>query len=465
MKFLDDNFLLQTKTAQHLYFEYAVTQPIIDYHNHLNPKDIAENKQFDNLTEIWLQGDHYKWRAMRTNGIPEKYITGKSSDKEKFEKWAETVPYAIRNPLHHWTHLELQRYFDVDELLSPKSATHIYEYCSTKLRTPAYAVQELLLKMNIEVICTTDDPCDDLRYHKQFKESGHKTKMFPAFRPDNAILIENENFLSYIKQLAEVSNVEINSFKALLVALENRVNYFNEQGCKLADHGLTYIPLNDCSKAEIEQIFTKRLKNKELNVGDIEKYKSALLHELAVLYANKVWTMQLHLGAIRDNNDRLKIKFGADSGCDSIGDYEQAIGLSHFLNRLDSKNCLPKTILYNLNPRDNEVFATMAGNFNSDGGVNKVQWGSAWWFLDQKDGIEKQLNTLSSMGLLSRFVGMLTDSRSFLSFPRHEYFRRILCNLIGEGIENGELPNDIKWMGKIIQDICYGNAKRYFQFD
>ncbi len=463
MSFLNDNFLLKTKTAQRLYHDYAKGLPIIDYHNHLSPKDIAENKQFNNLTEIWLHGDHYKWRAMRSNGVPEKYIIGNSTDKEKFEKWSETVPYTMRNPLYHWTHLELQRYFGINELLDKKSADKIYKNCSDKLKSKEFSVQGLLSKMKVEVLCTTDDPSDDLQYHKQFKESEHQTKMLPTFRPDNSILIEKEDFLDYLIQLSKSSKIEINSFKSLVSVLEKRVDYFHEMGCRLADHGLANIPLADYSDKEIEQIFSKR-KEEIITDKEIEKYKSAILHELALMYHKKSWTMQLHLGAIRNNNDRLKKEAGADVGCDSIGDYEQAKGLSQFLNRLDAKDKLPKTILYNLNPRDNEVFATMAGNFNSNGGINKVQWGAAWWFLDQKDGMEKQLNTLSNMGLLSRSVGMLTDSRSFLSFPRHEYFRRILCNLLGEDIENGELPNDIEWIGTMIENICYYNAKEYFQF-
>ena len=465
MSFLNDTFLLKTKTAQRLYQDYAKDLPIIDYHNHLSPKDIAENKQFKNLTEIWLYGDHYKWRAMRSNGIAEEYITGKRTDKEKFEKWAETVPYAMRNPLYHWTHLELQRYFDVDELLSEKSANNIYNICSDKLRDKEFSVQSLLSKMKVEILCTTDDPSDDLQYHKQFKESEHQTKMLPTFRPDNSILIEKEDFLNYLDLLSKSSKTKINSFKSLIAVLEKRVNYFHEMGCRLADHGLSNIPNAKISLSDADLYLKKRLQNEELDDDEINIYKVTVLSELAKFYQKHNWTMQLHLGAIRNNNDRLMLKVGADIGCDSIGDYEQAEGLSRFMNSLDKEDKLPKTILYNLNPRDNEVFATMAGNFNNDGGINKIQWGAAWWFLDQKDGMEKQLNTLSNMGLLSRFVGMLTDSRSFLSFPRHEYFRRILCNLLGEDIENGELPNDIEWIGKMIQDICYYNAKEYFQFD
>jgi len=465
MKFLDKNFLLKTETAQHLYHKYAKKLPIIDYHNHLNPKEIAENKQFKNLTEIWLQGDHYKWRAMRANGIDENFITGNKSDKEKFEAWAETVPYTMRNPLFHWTHLELQRYFNIDELLSKKSASRIYEKCSNELKSKEFSVQSLLTKMNVELLCTTDDPSDELAYHQQISKSDFKTKVLPTFRPDNALLIEGKDYLSYLKELAKTSKVQINSLETLLKVLKSRVAYFHELGCRLSDHGLTHIPKTIISIDKASQVFKKRLQNETLIEQETSCFKITLLSELAILYYSKDWTMQLHLGAIRNNNSRLKEEIGADSGCDSIGDFEQAEGLSYFLNSLDSDNQLSKTIVYNLNPRDNEVFATMAGNFTSDGGVNKVQYGAAWWFLDQKDGIEKQLNTLSNMGLLSRSVGMLTDSRSFLSFPRHEYFRRILCNLLGDDIENGELPNDEEFIGELIQNVCYYNAKAYFKFD
>ncbi len=465
MKFINANFLLKTKTAQLLYHNYAKNLPIIDYHNHLNPKEIAENKQFKNITEIWLNGDHYKWRAMRANGISEALITGNTSDKEKFEAWASTVPFTMRNPLYHWTHLELQRYFDIDTLLTEESAATIYSQTTELLQKPIFSVQSLLAKMNVEVLCTTDDPSDDLIHHQQIKESDFQTKVLPTFRPDNYLLIEKEDFMSCIHKLSEASATDINSFDVLLTVLKHRVEYFHKFGCKLADHGLSSIPKASISIKDAALIFDKRLKNENLNNDEVNSYKITLLTALTKLYHSKDWTMQLHLGAIRNNNDRLNNDVGADVGCDSIGDYEQAEGLSHFLNAIETANHLPKTILYNLNPRDNEVFATMAGNFNSNGGINKVQYGAAWWFLDQKDGMEKQLNTLSNMGLLSRFIGMLTDSRSFLSFPRHEYFRRILCNLLGEDIENGELPKDLPYIGKMIQNICYYNAKEYFKFD
>ena len=464
MSFLDENFLLKTKTAQLLYHNYAKNLPIIDYHNHLNPKEIAENKKFKNLTEIWLHGDHYKWRAMRSNGISEKYITGNSSDKEKFDKWAETVPFTMRNPLYHWAHLELQRYFNIDELLNEESADSIYEKCSTLLKTKDFSVQAIVSKMNVEVLCTTDDPSDDLSYHKALKNSTFKTKVLPTFRPDNYVLIEKGSFCDAIKQLESTTKIAINSYNDLLLVLEEKVSYFHQIGCRLADHGLAFIPKTSCTTKELNQIFSKRIHNETLTSTEINNYQVGILIALAKMYYAKEWVMQLHLGAIRNNNDRLKEEIGTDVGCDSIGDYQQAKGLSNFLNSLDADHQLPKTILYNLNPKDNEVFATMAGNFTSNGGINKVQYGAAWWFLDQKDGIEKQLNTLSNMGLLSRSVGMLTDSRSFLSFPRHEYYRRILCNLIGEEIENGELPNTIEWIGKMIQNICYHNAKAYFNF-
>lgn len=464
MKFLDKNFLLKSKTAQLLYHNYARDLPIIDYHNHLNPKDIAEDKSFKNITEIWLIGDHYKWRAMRANGIDETLITGNKSDREKFTAWAKTVPYTMRNPLYHWTHLELQRYFNITELLNEKSANSIFNKTEKLLNQKDFSVQSLLTKMSVEVVCTTDDLIDELKYHKKLKNSNLKTKLLPTFRPDNALLIDKENYQEYIVKLEKVINSKINSFSDLVIALEKRIDYFNDLGCKLADCGLSHIPFIETTENSTV-IFEKRLKNQPLTQIEINYFQVALLVELSRMYSEKNWVMQLHLGAIRDNNENLLSKVGADAGCDSIGDFEQAKGLSQFLNKLSSKQQLPKTILYNLNPRDNEVFATMAGNFTSNGGINRVQYGAAWWFLDQKNGMEKQLNTLSNIGLLSRFVGMLTDSRSFLSFPRHEYFRRILCSLLGEDIENGELPNDIDFIGKMVADICYYNAKNYFDFD
>ncbi len=462
--FLDENFLLQNQFAEQLYHEFAAPQPIIDYHNHLPPDQIANQKQFETITEVWLKGDHYKWRAMRANGISEDYITGAASDKEKFMKWAETVPYTMRNPLYHWTHLELQRYFGIEELLSPKTAEKIYEKTCGALQDQTFNAPGLLQKMKVEVVCTTDEPTDSLAFHKKHRESSSDLKMLPTFRPDKLLTIGSATFKETFSKLEKITDKEINNFDDFLSALENRIDFFHALGGRLADHGLAQLPKEDFSRKVVEAIFRKEKNKEAIDSSMVKIFQSAVLYELAKMYHARGWTMQFHLGAIRNNNSRLLHLVGADVGCDSIGDYEQATALSAFLNRLDRKNQLTKTILYNLNPRDNEVFATMAGNFNDGSLSGKIQWGSAWWFLDQKDGMEKQIDALSNMGLLSQFVGMLTDSRSFLSFPRHEYFRRILCNRIGQDVQNGELPNDIEWLGKIVADISYGNAKRYFDF-
>ncbi len=462
--FLGEHFLLNNNTAELLYHNYAKGLPIIDYHNHLPPQEIASNKKFETISEVWLKGDHYKWRAMRTNGVNEKYITGSASDKEKFLKWAETVPYTMRNPLYHWTHMELQRYFGINKLLSSASGEEIYNKTNDLLALPEYSTQGLLEKMNVEVVCTTDDPTDTLEHHIEFKSKGNKLKMLPAFRPDKLILIEQNNYLSTLEKLEEIIGSSITTFDELLDALQNRVDFFHLQGCKLADHGLNHMFASDFSESSLNNILHTRRNNGKLTIDEINSFQSAVIYHLAEMYYEKGWTMQFHLGALRNNNNRLMSILGADVGCDSIGDWEQAANLSKFFNNLDEKHKLAKTIIYNLNPRDNEVFATMIGNYNDGSIAGKIQWGSAWWFLDQKDGMEKQINTLSNMGLLSQFLGMLTDSRSFLSFPRHEYFRRILCNLIGQDVENGELPNDTAWLGKLVQDICYNNAKNYFNF-
>lgn len=464
--FLDQNFLLQTKTAERLYHEFAAHLPIIDYHCHLEPSQIAGNINFANLTEIWLKGDHYKWRAMRTNGVNEKYITGAGSDWEKFEKWAETVPYTLRNPLYHWTHLELQRYFDVNEILSPKTARAIYDDCTQKLQTPAYSVQSMVTKMKVEVICTTDDPLDNLEHHIKIKQSGWGTQVLPAFRPDKAMNADDALGLNdYISKLEQVGNISISTYQDYLQALKKRHDYFAANGCTVSDHGLEQMYAEEYTDEEITAIFNKIRSQKALTAIEILKFKSAMLYEFAVWDHEKGWVQQFHLGALRNNNARGFRESGPDTGYDSIGDFSQAQALSKCLNRLNNTNQLAKTIIYNLNPADNELIATMIGNFNDGTVAGKVQFGSAWWFLDQKDGMTRQLNALSSVGLVSRMVGMLTDSRSFLSYPRHEYFRRLLCNLFGEDIENGELPADIEWTGKIISDICYHNAKNYFKFD
>jgi len=462
--FLDENFLLENRTAELLYHEYAKGQPIIDYHNHLPPDEIAADKNFPNLTAIWLNGDHYKWRAMRTLGIPERYITGQASDLEKFQKWAETVPSTIRNPLFHWTHLELQRHFDISELLSPKTADDIYGQCTDMLQRPAYSTRNLLRKMNVAAVCSTDDPIDGLEHHRQAKADGLEIGMRPAFRPDKAILIEKEEFSGYLQKLGNAAGVEILDFDSLLQALKNRINFFDDNGCRLSDHGLERMYAAPFTHKQADITLKKRLAGQELSLDEALSFKSAILYELGGLYAEKGWVQQFHLGALRNNSSRMLRQLGPDTGFDSIGDFGQATALAQFLNRLDSEGKLAKTILYNLNPRDNEVMATMIGNFNDGSVRGKMQFGSAWWFLDQKDGMEKQLNALSNMGLLSCFIGMLTDSRSFLSFPRHEYFRRLLCNLIGRDVHNGELPNDVEWLGGIVMDISYRNAKAYFGF-
>lgn len=462
-KFLGENFLLQSDTAKELYHDYAKEMPIIDYHCHLPPDQIADDKQFDNLTQAWLYGDHYKWRAMRTAGVQESYCTGDKPDFEKFQKWAETVPYTLRNPLYHWTHLELQRYFDIHELLDGDSAEKIYKHCSDKLQTKDYSVRSLLRKMNVKVVCTTDDPTDTLEHHQRIKDDGFEIKILPAFRPDKAMNVDDAaTFNNYLSKLEAASNTTITSFTDYLDALKSRHDFFATMGCAVSDHGLEAVYADDYTDAEIEAAFNSIRSGKELNAEQNRKFKSAMLHIFALWDAEKGWAQQYHLGALRNNNSRMLKQLGADTGWDSIGDFPQSKALAKFLDRLDTTNQLAKTILYNLNPADNELMATMIGNFNDGSAPGKIQFGSGWWFLDQKDAMTRQINALSNMGLLSKFVGMLTDSRSFLSFPRHEYFRRLLCNLFGEEIENGELPNDIKWTGKIIQDICYNNAANYF---
>ncbi|GAA4381451.1 glucuronate isomerase [Hymenobacter koreensis] len=463
--FLNDDFLLQTATARTLYHEYAKQMPIIDYHNHLLPDQIAEDKQFDNLTQIWLYGDHYKWRAMRTNGVDERYITGDASDWEKFEKWAETVPYTVRNPLYHWTHLELQRYFGVTELLSKDSARRIYDHCSALLRTPEYSVRNLLRKMNVQTVCTTDDPADNLEHHRAIAANPFGVQVLPTFRADKAMSPEDPAaYNAYLDKLGAAACVDINSFYDLETALRVRHDYFAALGCRLSDHGLEQMYSADYTDAEINAIFDKVRSGRTLFGGEIVQFKSAMLVLLAEMDWEKGWTQQYHLGALRNNNARQLRQLGPDTGWDSIGDFTQGQALSRFLDRLDGQDKLAKTILYNLNPADNELFATMIGNFQDGTVAGKLQFGSGWWFLDQKDGMEKQINALSNMGLLSRFVGMLTDSRSFLSYPRHEYFRRILCNIFGNDIENGELPDNLEWIGHLVKQICYGNAKEYFGF-
>jgi len=463
--FINDNFLLENKFAEELYHNYSKNQPIIDYHNHLNPQFIAEDKIFNNITDVWIKGDHYKWRAMRTLGINEQFVTGNGSDKDKFLNWAKTVPYTMRNPLYHWTHLELARYFDITDLLNEKSAERIYDETSAKVNSAEYSTRNLLRKVNAELVCTTEDPIDSLDFHEQLAKSDFKTTVSTAFRPDKAILIANDGYNEYLDVLGQKASISINTYADLQAALRNRIEYFNANGCQLCDHGLDQIYFENYTESEVAAIFKKKRENQAISNEEALKFQSAILVFLCETYHEFGWVQQFHLGALRNNNARMHRILGPDTGWDSIGDYPQAQKLSAFLNALDSKDKLTKTIIYNLNPADNEVMATMIGNFNDGSVRGKVQFGSGWWFLDQKDGMTKQLNALSNMSLISCFVGMLTDSRSFLSFPRHEYFRRILCNLLGDEIKRGELPaSEMEWIGKMVSDISYGNAKEYFKF-
>jgi glucuronate isomerase len=464
-KFLDEHFLLSNTTAKRLYHDYAREMPVIDYHCHLPPAQIAADASFGNLTQAWLYGDHYKWRAMRTNGVHESYCTGNRPDWEKFEKWAETVPYTLRNPLYHWTHLELQRYFDIHDILSPATAADIYYNASAQLETSAYSTRNLLRKMNVALVCTTDDPADTLEYHQQIRQDGFEIPILPAFRPDQSMNVDDpEKYNQYLQRLEEAAGITISTYADLLDALKNRHDFFASQGCSVSDHGIEEIYAEDFQEKDIDAIFLKVRGGHRLSLQEAKQIKSALLLQLAEWDWEKGWVQQYHLGALRNNNSRMMRLLGPDTGWDSIGDFSQARALAKFLDRLDSQDKLARTILYNLNPADNELLATMIGNFNDGSVAGKVQFGSAWWFLDQKDGMIKQLNALSNMGLLSRFVGMLTDSRSFLSYPRHEYFRRIVCELLGQEVENGELPNDIEWIGKVVKDICYYNAQQYFNW-
>jgi glucuronate isomerase len=466
-QFLDDNFVLQSETAEYLYHQHAKHLPIIDYHCHLDPKLVAEDYQFDNLGEIWLGGDHYKWRAMRTNGVDERYCTGKdTSDWEKFEKWAETVPYTMRNPLYHWTHLELKTGFGVIKILKPETAKEIFDECTAKLRTPEFSARGLMKHYNVEAVCTTDDPVDPLQYHLALKNEGFSVKVLPTWRPDKAMAVEiPAAFRGYVEKLSEVSGMAISNFSDLIAALRKRHDFFAGVGCKLSDHGIEEFYAEDYTQSEIDAIFNKVYGGKELAHEEIIKFKSAMLVEGAIMDWEKGWTQQFHYGAIRDNNTRLFKKLGTDTGFDSIGDFSAAKAMSKFLNRLDTDNKLAKTIIYNLNPRDNDLIATMIGNFQDGSVAGKIQFGSGWWFLDQKTGMEAQMNSLSNLGLLSRFVGMLTDSRSFLSYPRHEYFRRILCNLIGTDVEQGLLPSsELDFLGKLVENVSYYNAKEFFKF-
>ena len=466
MKFIHEDFLLHSRTARRLYHQFAEEEPIFDYHCHLPPKDIAENRQFKNLFEIWLEGDHYKWRAMRSNGVPERYCTGEAAPFEKFRAWAATVPHTLRNPLYHWTHLELKRYFGIDELLDEDSAVRIWKRANAHLATDELTTQGILKKFKVTTLCTTDDPVDDLRFHRALATGELATRVLPAFRPDKALAVHQPAvFGPWLKRLAAAADRDIRNLDAFLDALRRRHDFFHAQGCRLSDHGLCQCYAEFPSEKTAAAIFTKARSGKRVSPAEQEQFAGFMMLFFGRLDAEKGWVKQLHLGALRNNNSRLLAQLGPDTGFDSIGDFRQAPALSTYLNRLDQEHALPKTIIYNVNPADNYVFGTMIGNFQDGRIPGKIQWGSGWWFLDQKEGMEWQLNALSNLGLLSRFVGMITDSRSFMSYPRHEYFRRVLCNLLGRDVENGELPDDEELMGPMIRNICYRNAKAYLALD
>jgi glucuronate isomerase len=465
--FLDDDFLLDSETAARLYHDYAAAEPIIDYHCHLSPALVAADHKFANLTQIWLGGDHYKWRAMRSNGVPERYCTGDASDWEKFEMWARTVPFTLRNPLYHWTHMELKRPFGVSgQMLDATTARAIYDHCNAKLAEDAFSTQGLFRQFRVEVVCTTDDPTDDLQAHRAHARlPGAATRLLPTWRPDRAMSFDDlPAWNQWVDRLQAVANTSIGSLADFLGALQKRHDFFHQTGCRISDHGLERIAAAPYTDGEAAAIFARARAAAPLSPDDRHKLASALLYDLALMDHAAGWTQQFHLGALRNNNTRMRRRLGPDTGFDSIGDFSQAAAMARFLDRLDADDRLAKTILYNLNPADNEVLATMIGNFQDGTVPGKIQFGAAWWFLDQKEGMERQLGALSALGLLSRFVGMLTDSRSFLSYSRHEYFRRLLCNLLGGDVERGLLPADMDLLGGMVRDICYRNARAYFCF-
>ena len=466
MNFVHENFLLRSKTAQTLYHTYAANEPILDYHSHLPPADIAQNRQFKNLFEIALEGDHYKWRVMRANGIPERYCTGDATPYEKFEAWARTVPATLRNPLYHWTHLELARYFDVYELLDEKNAQSVWERGNARLQTPELGAQGILKRFDVRAACTTDDPCDDLAHHKSVNAAKRGFRMYPTFRPDKALRVDDPQiFNSFVSRLEKAANANISSFQDFLDALKQRHDYFHAAGARLSDHGINYCYATPCTEAEAEKIFRKVRTRTSATNEEHESFASLLMLFFGKLDSQRGWTKQLHLGALRSVNSRALRELGPDTGYDNIGDWNQAERLSKYLNLLEQENALPKMVLYNVNPIDNYVLATVTGSFQDGKIAGKIQFGSGWWFLDQKEAIEWQLNTLSNTGLFSRFIGMLTDSRSFMSFPRHEYFRRVLCDLVARDVENGELPDDEKLLGATVRNICFENARQFLGLD
>ncbi|WP_426349748.1 glucuronate isomerase [Alloiococcus sp. CFN-8] len=463
-KFMDEDFLLTTETAKKLYHEYAEVMPIIDYHCHINPKEIYEDRMFENITQVWLGGDHYKWRQMRSNGVEEKYITGDATDREKFQKWAETLEMAIGNPLYHWSHLELQRYFGYEGYLNGETAEEVWNLCNEKLQQPNMSARNLVRMSNVKLLCTTDDPADSLEWHKKIKEDGFEVQVLPTWRPDKAMNLEKSNYMEYVNKLEGVSGIKINSFKTLIEALKNRMDFFEEHGCCISDHGLEYIMYAPAAEEEVEAIFAKRIKGETISRQEELQFKTAFMIAMGREYAKKDWAMQLHYGVQRDLNKKVFRKLGPDAGIDAINNNSSAIEMGQYLNALAETDELPKTILYSLNPVDNANIGTVIGCFQDSSAVGKIQQGSAWWFNDNKQGMIDQMVSLANLGLLGNFIGMLTDSRSFLSYTRHEYFRRIMCELIGGWVENGEYPADFKALEKIVKGISYNNTVRYFGF-
>lgn len=463
-QFMDQDFLLSTETAKHLYHDYASKMPIIDYHCHLSPKEIYEDVRYENITQVWLGGDHYKWRQMRSNGVEERFITGDATDRDKFQKWAETLEVAIGNPLYHWSHLELQRYFGYKGHLCGDTAEEVWNLCNKKLQEADMSARGLILQSNVKVICTTDDPIDSLEWHQKLKEDGFAVRVLPAWRPDKAMNIEKSEYLSYVEKLELVSKIKISSFSALVDALQKRMDYFADNGCVVSDHGLLYVMYESYTEADVNKIFEKRMNGLELSDVEVRQYKTAFMVAMGKAYAKKNWVMQLHYGVQRDLNEHIFNLAGADAGIDAINTHSSAIEMGQYLNALAKDDLLPKTILYSLNPTDNAAIGTVMGCFQDSSAIGKLQHGAAWWFNDHKTGILEQMTSLGNLGLLGNFVGMLTDSRSFLSYTRHEYFRRILCEFIGGLVENGEYPNDEKQLKRIIEGISYHNAMRYFGF-
>lgn len=463
---MDKDFLLDTHTAQMLYHEEAAPLPIIDFHCHLSPREIAEDHHFGSITELWLGGDHYKWRALRANGVDEHYITGDASDWEKFQKWAQTMPYCMRNPLYHWTHLELRTAFGIHDILKDETAREIYNRCNEMLAQPEYSARGLMRRYHVEVVCTTDDPADSLQHHQSIRKSGFEIKVLPTWRPDKALAIDKpQEYQTYIQRLQEAADTTIDSYATLVDALQKRHDFFQQQGCRLSDHGISRFPWSPCSKAQADSILKKALQGQQVNEKEYEQFSTTLLLELARMDARSGWTQQFHYGPMRNCNTRMFRQLGPDAGYDSIGTQDTSATMARFLDALDSENMLAQTILYCINPSDNEMLSTMIGNFQQGPQAGKIQFGSGWWFNDQLDGMERQMNALSQQGLLSRFVGMLTDSRSFLSYPRHEYFRRCLCRMIGRDVEMGLLPaSEMPFIRQMVRDISYYNAKQYFRF-